>query len=66
MKLSRQEFTQLTRRVDALESVLTSDQRREMDLLRKAEHVVAVARRENMLLPEASAADRDRLNYRED
>lgn len=52
MKLSRQEFDRLTRRVDALESVLTSDQRREMDLLKKAAFVVDVARAENMLLPE--------------
>jgi hypothetical protein len=53
LKLSRQEFDGLCRRVDALESLLTPAQRAELDLLQKAEHVVNVARQENMLLPEA-------------
>jgi hypothetical protein len=66
MKLTRQEFEQLRRRVSALEAVLTPELRREADLIRKAEFVVDVAKAEGMLLPPANVAERDRLNYRED
>lgn len=66
MKLSRQEFEQLRRRVNALESVLTPEQRGEADLLRKAEHVVDVARAEDMLMQPGEILARDRQTFRED
>lgn len=49
MKLSRQEFEHLRRRVAAIESVMSPAQRAEADLLQKAAHVVDVARSEGML-----------------
>jgi hypothetical protein len=61
VRLSRTEFTALERRVRSLErragdleSVMTHDQRRELDLLRKAEFVVNVARSEGQLPNEVS------------